>query len=86
MIAAAALARRDAAAAHTAATRDAAHVRALRAECRRVEAAAEWANMLEMASRPGRPVAAALVARLGRAAGIDVASIALVARALGAVQ
>lgn len=50
------------------------------------EAAAEWENLLEMAPRPGRRVSLAVVRRLGRAAGIDAASIALVAAAVGAVQ
>ncbi len=48
------------------------------------EAAAEWENLLEMASRPGRRVSLAVVRRLGVAAGIDTASIALVAVAVGA--
>lgn len=48
------------------------------------EAAAEWENLLEMASRPGRRVSLAVVRRLGTAAGIDAASIALVAAAVGA--
>jgi hypothetical protein len=83
---AATLARRDAATSHAAATAAAAQRKALRAECARREAMAEWENLLEMASRPGRPVEARHVARLGRAAGIPADAVALVARALGAVS
>lgn len=67
-------------------TADAAHRASLRAEERRTEAAAEWANLLEMASRPGRRVSVALVRRLGRAAGMSPADVALVAAAIGAVS
>jgi hypothetical protein len=50
------------------------------------EERAEWANLLEMASRPGRRVSLAVVRRIGRAAGIDAASIAMVAAAVGAAS
>ncbi|MFA9271215.1 MAG: hypothetical protein ACEQSX_10735 [Baekduiaceae bacterium] len=50
------------------------------------EARAEWANLLAMAAQPGRRVLARTVRRLGRAAGVDAAEVALAIVTTGAVS
>lgn len=55
-------------------------------ETYRAEERAEWENLLVMARLPGRPVALRTVRRLGRAAGVDAAEIARVAREIGAAS
>lgn len=62
--------------AHTAAA--AAQRRALSAEVRATEAAGEWAHLLEMLAQPGRPVPAAHVRKVARAAKVPAADLARV--------
>ncbi|MDO9016610.1 MAG: hypothetical protein Q8S73_24520 [Deltaproteobacteria bacterium] len=70
--------RAEVAARHLVTTANAAQRRALRAEARASEAAADWTNLLTMLEQPGRPVAAATVRKLARAARVSSADLAAV--------
>lgn len=59
-------------------TAEAAQRRALRAEARASEAAADWTNLLTMLEQPGRPVPAATVRKLARAAKVSQSDLATV--------
>lgn len=52
--------------------------RDLRTEVRATEAASEWAHLLTMLAQPGRPVPAASVRKLARAAKVSKADLAAV--------
>lgn len=70
--------RAEVAARHVENTAAGAQRRALRAEARASEAAADWTNLLTMLEQPGRPVPAATVRRLARAARVSKADLAAV--------
>lgn len=70
--------RAEVAARHVESTTASARRRTLRAASRASEAAADWANLLEMLALPGRPVPAATVRKLARAANVSKADLATV--------